>query len=202
MNFDPEYHYRVFFFFLPLHKYFPCLAVAKCNVQPTTTLKDLKTQVQAANKKWSVHRQSFRLEVKGKALKDSDSIETLNLRSGSKLYVKDLGPQIGWGTGKKKIDEFSFLLNFLKFQFSLPNTPDHSLSTLPSTRDRGSFMEMQQQPRSAQPRSKLNFNRKRTKKFTRHSPFSVSPRLVGRSTTRRDFSKPSSSIAFRMQQCH
>lgn len=38
------------------------------------------------------------MEVRGKTLKDSDTIESLNLRSGSKLYVKDLGPQIGWST--------------------------------------------------------------------------------------------------------
>lgn len=40
----------------------------------------------------------MRLEVKGKTLKDSDTLDALNLRNGSKLYVKDLGPQIGWKT--------------------------------------------------------------------------------------------------------
>lgn len=73
-------------------------AVTKCNVQASTTIKDLKTQIQSANKKWSIHRQALRAEIKGKTLKDSDTIESLNLRSGSKLYVKDLGPQIGWST--------------------------------------------------------------------------------------------------------
>lgn len=99
MIFDPEYHYRFFFFFSPPFNTFSYTpAVAKCNAQPSTTVKDLKVQVQAANKKWSVHRQALRLEVKGKTLKDSDTVESLNLRSGSKLYVKDLGPQIGWST--------------------------------------------------------------------------------------------------------
>lgn len=36
--------------------------------------------------------------MRGKTLKDSDTVESLNLRGGSKLYVKDLGPQIGWST--------------------------------------------------------------------------------------------------------
>ena len=72
--------------------------VAKCNVKSTTTIKDLKTQVHSSNKKLHPHRQALRLEVKGKMLKDSDTMESLNLRSGSKLYVKDLGPQIGWST--------------------------------------------------------------------------------------------------------
>jgi len=73
-------------------------AVTKCTVQPSTSVKDLKVQIQSANKKWSIHRQALRLEVRGKMLKDSDTIESLNLRSGSKLYVKDLGPQISWTT--------------------------------------------------------------------------------------------------------
>lgn len=73
-------------------------AVTKCTVQPSTTVKDLKAQIQSANKKWSIHRQALRLEPRGKTLKDSDTVESLSLRSGSKLYVKDLGPQIGWST--------------------------------------------------------------------------------------------------------
>lgn len=72
--------------------------VAKCNVQPSTTIKDLKIQVQSASKKWSIHRQAMKQEVRGKTLADKDTIESLNLRSGGKLYVKDLGPQIGWST--------------------------------------------------------------------------------------------------------
>jgi very-long-chain enoyl-CoA reductase len=70
----------------------------KCTVQPTTTIKELKSQVHSANKKLGVHRQALRLEVRGKILKDTETLESLNLRSGSKLYVKDLGPQIGWST--------------------------------------------------------------------------------------------------------
>lgn len=43
-------------------------------------------------------RQALRLEPKGKTLKEDESLKNLGLRSGSKLYVKDLGPQIGWKT--------------------------------------------------------------------------------------------------------
>lgn len=46
----------------------------------------------------NINRQALRLEVRGKTLKDSDTIEALNLRGGGKLFVKDLGPQIGWST--------------------------------------------------------------------------------------------------------
>jgi very-long-chain enoyl-CoA reductase len=54
--------------------------------------------VAASTKKLTIHRQALRQDVKGKTLKDSDTVESLNLRSGSKLYVRDLGPQIGWST--------------------------------------------------------------------------------------------------------
>lgn len=72
--------------------------MAKCSAQPTTTVKDFKAQVYAANRKLNPHRQALRQEVRGKTLKDSDTAESLNLRAGSKLFVKDLGPQIGWST--------------------------------------------------------------------------------------------------------
>jgi len=40
----------------------------------------------------------LRLEPKGKPLNDGDNLSALGIQSGSKIYVKDLGPQIGWGT--------------------------------------------------------------------------------------------------------
>uniref|UniRef100_A0A1I8Q4G6 very-long-chain enoyl-CoA reductase n=1 Tax=Stomoxys calcitrans TaxID=35570 RepID=A0A1I8Q4G6_STOCA len=46
----------------------------------------------------SADRQSLRLEPRGKALKDTDTLHGLKLRTGDKVYVKDLGPQIGWKT--------------------------------------------------------------------------------------------------------
>lgn len=46
----------------------------------------------------NANRQSLRLEPKGKSVKDTDTLQSLNLRAGDKIYVKDLGPQIGWKT--------------------------------------------------------------------------------------------------------
>lgn len=46
----------------------------------------------------NANRQSLRLEPRGKSLKDTDTLHSLNLRAGDKVYVKDLGPQIGWKT--------------------------------------------------------------------------------------------------------
>lgn len=58
----------------------------------------MKKEVHRLNKKLYPDRQSLRLEAKGKTLKDTDTLKSLNISNGSKLYVKDLGPQIGWKT--------------------------------------------------------------------------------------------------------
>lgn len=39
-----------------------------------------------------------RLEPRGKSLKDTDTVKSLNLGNGDKVYLRDLGPQIGWKT--------------------------------------------------------------------------------------------------------
>lgn len=69
------------------------------NLSPTTTLKDVKRGIASKlSKKLYPDRQSLRLEPKGKTLKDDDTLASLGLKTGGKLYVKDLGPQIGWVT--------------------------------------------------------------------------------------------------------
>lgn len=40
----------------------------------------------------------LRLEPKGKALNDEDTLASKGFKSGDKLYMKDLGPQVGWST--------------------------------------------------------------------------------------------------------
>ena len=45
-----------------------------------------------------MERQSLRSEPKGKSISNSETVKSLNLKAGSKLYYKDLGPQIGWKT--------------------------------------------------------------------------------------------------------
>lgn len=76
-------------------------SLGKCTVSPATTatVADVKVQVHKQLKK-SLYpdRQSIRLEARGKTLKDSDTLQSLGIRAGGKLYVKDLGPQIGWKT--------------------------------------------------------------------------------------------------------
>lgn len=67
-------------------------------VNPTNTIGEIKQQLYRLKVAPYVQRQSLRLEAKGKALSDSETINFLSLRGGGKLYYKDLGPQIGWKT--------------------------------------------------------------------------------------------------------
>lgn len=64
----------------------------------SSAIKDVKKGVHKLSKKLYPDRQSIRLEPKGKTLKDEDSLSSLGIKNGGKLYVKDLGPQIGWIT--------------------------------------------------------------------------------------------------------
>ena len=70
--------------------------IGKVYVEPSVTIKSLKDQIHTLKKSLNPHRQAIRQDARGKSLKDSDTIESLNLREGAKLYVRDLGPQISW----------------------------------------------------------------------------------------------------------
>lgn len=71
-------------------------SLGKCRVSNDTTIKALKNEVENLKKSLTVHRQSLRLEPRGRTLKDSDTLQSLNVSSGGQLFVKDLGPQISW----------------------------------------------------------------------------------------------------------
>lgn len=61
-------------------------------------MKEIKSKIHKAKKGPYPGRQMLRAEPKGKALNDSDTLGTLGIQSGGKLFLKDLGPQIGWST--------------------------------------------------------------------------------------------------------
>jgi len=65
---------------------------------PSTLIKDIKQQIYRKKKSLYPERQSIRLEVKGSSLKDTEPLSSFGLKTGSKLFLKDLGPQIGWKT--------------------------------------------------------------------------------------------------------
>jgi len=67
-------------------------------VPENATVLDLKKRVHDAGKGPYPGRQLLRLEAKGKPLNDTDTITAAGITAGSKVYLKDLGPQIGWAT--------------------------------------------------------------------------------------------------------
>lgn len=67
------------------------------NISNSTTVGELKKQYHRQNAKYYPERQSYRSDPRGKMLKDEEIISELSLTS-SKLYFKDLGPQVGWTT--------------------------------------------------------------------------------------------------------
>ncbi|EFN86629.1 very-long-chain enoyl-CoA reductase [Harpegnathos saltator] len=72
--------------------------IANVPVESSTTIGEIKKQLHKLKKAPYVSRQSLRLDAKGKSLSDSETVKSLSLKAGSKLYFKDLGPQIGWKT--------------------------------------------------------------------------------------------------------
>lgn len=69
-----------------------------CQLAADATVADVKRQVHGLRPALYPDRQAIRLEAKGKTLKDGDQLQALGVRTGGKLFVKDLGPQIGWTT--------------------------------------------------------------------------------------------------------
>ncbi|XP_076659798.1 very-long-chain enoyl-CoA reductase-like [Halictus rubicundus] len=70
--------------------------VSNVFVKPTSTIKEVKEELYKLKKGPTIHRQCLRLDPKGKALSDSDTLKSLSVTDGGKLYLKDLGPQISW----------------------------------------------------------------------------------------------------------
>jgi len=68
------------------------------NLKPTITIAEIKREIEKKNSHYYPERQSLRLEPRGKSLKDDEKLDSLGIPRGGQLYLKDLGPQIGWGT--------------------------------------------------------------------------------------------------------
>lgn len=67
-------------------------------MKSSTTIQEIKEELFKLKKAPHIHRQSLRLDAKGKALPDSETLKNLSISNGGKLYFKDLGPQISWKT--------------------------------------------------------------------------------------------------------
>ncbi|XP_076028622.1 trans-2,3-enoyl-CoA reductase Sc2 [Oratosquilla oratoria] len=67
-------------------------------LKTNSTILDVKKLVHMQKKTMTPSRQEVRLEQKAKGLKDDEALDKLGLVSGDKVFIKDLGPQIGWTT--------------------------------------------------------------------------------------------------------
>lgn len=72
--------------------------MGKIEVSPNATIRDVKVQVAKLKPQLYIDRQSVRCDLKDTNKKDDLTISSLGLRSGAKVYIKDLGPQISYRT--------------------------------------------------------------------------------------------------------
>ncbi|CAL1538633.1 unnamed protein product [Lymnaea stagnalis] len=67
-------------------------------LSPKSTVLDIKNEFSKIKPKYYPDRQAFKLDIRGKMLKDEDTLESLSIDNQGKLFFKDLGPQVGWAT--------------------------------------------------------------------------------------------------------
>lgn len=67
------------------------------NLSSSTSILDIKKEIAKRNSSLYIDRQALKRDLKGKALKDTDTLGSLGVSSGQ-LFLKDLGPQLGWST--------------------------------------------------------------------------------------------------------
>lgn len=79
----------------PASKGFPLNVKLSSN---EATLAEVKKQIASASRKLTIERQRITTEDKKPLLDDDKSLADLGVSSGQTLYVKDLGPQVGWRT--------------------------------------------------------------------------------------------------------
>lgn len=67
-------------------------------IDKTSTIGELKKLISKQKKTLYPGRIALRLEPKGKILSDKLTVKELDMQNGNQIYIKDLGPQIGWST--------------------------------------------------------------------------------------------------------
>merc|ERR1712136_423855 len=72
--------------------------IATLTVDPKSTFRELKNQIQRLKPWMYPERQEFRLLARGKGLDEHMTIEDAGLKDQNFLYLKDLGPQVAWKT--------------------------------------------------------------------------------------------------------
>ncbi|KAK3090656.1 hypothetical protein FSP39_013421 [Pinctada imbricata] len=68
------------------------------NLTSNSTILDVKREYHKQFPKYYLSRQAFKVDPKGKLLKENETLKSLGLSKSPTLYFKDLGPQLGWTT--------------------------------------------------------------------------------------------------------
>ncbi|KAK3782537.1 hypothetical protein RRG08_061767 [Elysia crispata] len=63
-----------------------------------STIRDVKNKFQQSNPKYYADRQAYKIDARGKMLKDEETLGQIGVDNNGKLLFKDLGPQVGWTT--------------------------------------------------------------------------------------------------------
>lgn len=74
------------------------LVVHLTDLSASSTIYDIKNEIHRIKKKLHPSRQALRLDSRGKFLSDSLTLQSIEFKGQKQLYLKDLGPQIGWKT--------------------------------------------------------------------------------------------------------
>ncbi|CAG0881876.1 unnamed protein product [Darwinula stevensoni] len=67
-------------------------------VAAKNTVRELKERIHSEKPHLYLDRQEIRLAKRGKGLDEKKTLEELGILSGTKLFLKDLGPQVGYRT--------------------------------------------------------------------------------------------------------
>ncbi|XP_026220084.1 very-long-chain enoyl-CoA reductase [Anabas testudineus] len=88
-------------------------------VEPYSTIGDIKSHFYKSHPHWYPARQALKLDPKGKSLRDDDILQNLPVGTTATMYVRDLGPQLGW-TMVFLAEYIGPLLTYLLFYFRVP----------------------------------------------------------------------------------
>ncbi|XP_032826576.2 very-long-chain enoyl-CoA reductase-like isoform X1 [Petromyzon marinus] len=100
-------------------------------VEPTVTVAELKAMFQKSYPGMYPSRQCFKVDPKGKAVRDEDVLKSLPVGTTATFYFYDLGPQVNWTT-VFFIKYLSILgvyfLFYIRTPFLYPSESDFTLS--------------------------------------------------------------------------
>ncbi|XP_043941623.1 very-long-chain enoyl-CoA reductase-like isoform X2 [Protopterus annectens] len=88
-------------------------------VEPNATINDIKSMFHKTYPGWHPTRQCYKIDPKGRALKDEEILKSLPVGTTATFYFKDLGPQVGW-TMVFFSEYAGPLFIYLLFYFRLP----------------------------------------------------------------------------------